>query len=185
MADYRKAFEVVLEHEGQFSNDIRDRGGPTNFGITLQFMLDWHGQDEFDFDLNNDGKVDIEDIRLLKPEDAFKTYHYFWDKNHYGQFNSQSIATKVLDIGVNLWYVRPNKFLQQSCNEISGVNNLKIDGLIGTKTVTFLNGLCENIVTEKKILARLKEKIVAEYHRLNKNGDNDWAIKGLIKRALD
>ncbi|MBW8034200.1 MAG: peptidoglycan-binding protein [Planctomycetes bacterium] len=68
--------------EGDFSNDASDRGGPTRFGISLRYLRnvpDHDGNGFLDGDIDEDGDVDIDDIRALKPGDAIERYHKdFW-----------------------------------------------------------------------------------------------------------
>jgi lysozyme family protein len=33
--DYQEALDRLLEHEGGYSNDVGDPGGPTKYGITI------------------------------------------------------------------------------------------------------------------------------------------------------
>ena len=85
-----RRFAAVVRHvlgiEGGHSNDAADRGGETNFGISLRFLkaegrLDLNGDGIADYDLDMDGDIDGADIRLLSPDDAVALYRRcFWDR---------------------------------------------------------------------------------------------------------
>ena len=68
--------------EGGFSNDASDKGGATAFGISLRYLKnvpDHDGDGFLDGDVDHDGDVDIDDIKLLTPQDALQRYHQdFW-----------------------------------------------------------------------------------------------------------
>ena len=87
MADFKLAMPTVLFHEGKFVNDLLDGGGCTNYGVSLRFLLttgDLDGDTWQDGDLNHDGKINIEDIRLLTELEAIRIYkNYFWLPNRY------------------------------------------------------------------------------------------------------
>lgn len=131
---FNKAVLVILEHEGGFSNHEADPGGATNFGISLR----WLKTQGLYGDLDDDGKVDIEDIKAIDIEIATRIYRdKWWNKYHYDRFIDCSIATKVFDISVNMGGRRAHKILQQAINYLGG--NLVIDGIIGPITVKSAN----------------------------------------------
>ncbi|MEX2524479.1 MAG: glycosyl hydrolase 108 family protein [Gammaproteobacteria bacterium] len=71
--------------EGGFSDHRNDRGGATNFGISIHLMeLLPDGNDDgyLDGDINKDGVIDIEDIHALDDDRALDIYYrYFWRPN--------------------------------------------------------------------------------------------------------
>lgn len=80
MAEFKKSIVLTLRYEGfDVYTDIKnDKGGPTRFGISLNFAK---GTNDLDlFDLDNDGEITKEDIRLMDSERALEVYkEYFWD----------------------------------------------------------------------------------------------------------
>lgn len=134
MGCFSEAVLVVLKHEGGFSNHSADPGGATNFGISLR----WLKSQGLYGDLDDDGDVDINDILSLDIEKASIIYREkWWDRYHYDRFKNCSIATKVLDMSVNMGPSRAHKILQRSINTLGG--NLSVDGIVGPITITAVN----------------------------------------------
>ena len=150
MSCFEKAATVILAHEGGFSNHSADPGGATNFGISLR----WLRSQGLYGDLDDDGDVDIDDIKAIDLEAATRIYHEkWWNKYHYDRFVDCSIATKVFDMSVNMGGNRAHRILQQSINALGG--NLVVDGVIGPITMKSANiedadVLLEEIRAEQK-----------------------------------
>ena len=132
-ANFEPALRFVLADEGKFSNIETDRGGPTNLGITLKTLIEYHAH--FDYgDFDHDGDVDIDDIRLLDtPEEAAPIYRkYFWNAIQ-GDLLPSGVDYVVFDSAVNHGPKNAGIFVQRAANRQS--LNLKIDGSIGPATV--------------------------------------------------
>jgi lysozyme family protein len=61
---FNELVKTILKFEGGYVDHPSDPGGATNFGISLRFML--LTKDVELFDMNKDGKIDKEDVKLLK-----------------------------------------------------------------------------------------------------------------------
>ena len=63
----------IVAREGGFANDPDDPGGATNFGVTIGTMR------SLGRDLNQDGRVDIADVKALTQAQARQIFieHYF------------------------------------------------------------------------------------------------------------
>lgn len=137
---FDQAIRVVFLHEGIFSDDPSDPGGPTKYGISLraaQKMGDLDGDGKLDLDLDADGDVDINDIRLLTPEKVVDIYRRaYWLKTPYRNFHF-SVAVKMFDLSVNMGQKQANVILQRALRAArpSGLPPLIEDGVIGTKTI--------------------------------------------------
>jgi lysozyme family protein len=98
MAFFKRALPTIWLHEGRFSDNPNDPGGPTNYGISLQFLMKCGDLDKDgwkDGDINHDGEVNAEDIRKLDQQTAENLYYlYFWKKNDYEILSSQNNCYK-------------------------------------------------------------------------------------------
>jgi lysozyme family protein len=131
MSDFNKAIEIVLTHEGFYSNDPADRGGATKYGVSLRFL---QSLDENLGDVDRDGDVDIQDVKSLTLDQAKNLYKsQWWDKYNYSQIRDDKLATKVLDLSINMGASQAHKLLQTAVNRI-GLGKLAVDGKLGPKT---------------------------------------------------
>jgi len=134
MSCFETAVVHVLKMEGGFSNHESDPGGATNFGISLR----WLKSQGMYGDLDDDGDVDIDDIKAIDTAAATRIYHNrWWNKYHYDRFVDCSVATKVFDMSVNMGGNRAHRILQQAINSLGG--NLIIDGIVGPITMKSAN----------------------------------------------
>src|SRR5690606_28086497 len=62
---------------------------------------------------------------------------YWWDKYHYEAINSLAIATKILDMAVNMGAKQATELVQKAANWCG--HNLKEDGILGAKTLAAIN----------------------------------------------
>ncbi len=132
---YDAACNVVLEHEGLFTNNPADPGGATNYGISLRFLK------SYGIDINDDGQINLMDIKSLTKEEAKAIYKkYWWDKFHYEAINSFYIATKIFDMAVNMGASQAHKLVQRACSFVG--HNLKVDGILGAKSLGAINEIC-------------------------------------------
>jgi lysozyme family protein len=129
---FDRALRVVLKHEGQFSNDPADPGGPTMYGISLRFAK---GVDPatFDFDIDDDGDVDAHDIRGLDPEYVASAYRVlWWNKYRYADF-VLPVSIKLFDMAVNMGAVQAHKLAQRAVRAVTG-QVLAEDGVLGPES---------------------------------------------------
>lgn len=83
-----------ISYVGGFSSG--NTSNPLNKGVRLSI---WK---ECGRDLNKDGKIDVEDLKLITDSDASAaTKKYWWDRNNLGQLKSQNVAIAILDW---LWF---------------------------------------------------------------------------------
>lgn len=119
---FDRCLKAVLRHEGGYVDHPRDPGGATNLGVTLGTAKAYR------LDLDGDGDVDKNDVRLLTPETAAPVYRKgYWlaaacDKLPAG------VDYMIFDLAVNSGTARAKRYLQ----ELVGV---PADGVIGPKTL--------------------------------------------------
>ena len=85
-------------------------------------------------DINGDGDIDVEDLRLITEEDAVSRVMkpHYWDRWKADRIKSQSVANLVVD-----WVWASGK------NGITGVQRIlgvSVDGIVGEKTLAAMNG---------------------------------------------
>lgn len=119
MAEFKIAVAHTLKNEGGYNNIKEDKGGATNFGISLSF-----------YRKNFDEKADNNVIKNLTKEKACIIYEkFFWSFN---EINSQKIANKLFDSCVNLGNKQAIKLAQRVCE-------IKDDGIFGANTIKAIN----------------------------------------------
>lgn len=135
---FDRAIRTVFFHEGLWSNDPADPGGPTAWGVSLRFaqsLGDLDGDGHPDLDLDGDGDVDATDLKLLTAAQALAVYRKrWWDKFGYVRLGLP-LAVKTFDLAVNMGETPAHKCLQRAVRACSGVA-LADDGVIGMKTIT-------------------------------------------------
>lgn len=182
--NFKPALYKVLKHEGGFSHYPMDKGGPTNLGVTLATLRNFYA--DYDYgDLDGDGDIDINDIRLLDTmEKAAPVYKkYFWDRMKLDAFPS-GIDFLMFDFGVNSGPQNAFKLLQRALNQANSVA-LVVDGIIGKKTREEVKradiwALIKALLNERDVFYR---KIIARDHSQEKFL-NGW-LNRVAKLAVD
>ncbi len=172
---FKKAMPFIFEHEGKYNNHIEDKGGATNWGVSLRLLESLHK------DIDGDGDVDLFDIKALSKEEAEQIYFdNFW-KPLYDRVIYEYLAIKMFDTGINMGTLKSNKILQRALNNLG--SNLKDDGIIGQQTLSELIKYSENSIIneycreQKEVYAAiiLRDPTQVKF----KNGWNkraDWCI---------
>lgn len=174
MSCFEKAVTVILKHEGEFSDHPSDPGGATNFGISLRWLRDQGLYGDFD----DDGDVDVDDIKAITSETASRIYREkWWNRYHYDRFVDCSIATKVFDMSINMGSNRAHRILQLAINALGG--NLVVDGILGPITMK-----STNIEPKDILLDEIRGEQKRFYLRLiAKRPDMVVFKKGWLRRA--
>lgn len=133
----QKIIDGIIVREGGYVNHPDDRGGPTNFGITLDTYRKYKSN------------ASVEDLKRMLRIEAFSIYeneYYVRPKINKIHDISTLVAEEVLDTGVNMGTGIAVRFLQQCLNAFnmkqSYYADLVVDGVIGDNT---LNALREYI----------------------------------------
>lgn len=153
MASFDLAYRFMQPHEWNqrrnFTNDPRDPGGATKFGITLR---SWQSQGSLG-DLDGDGDIDAEDVRQITEDQArafYATRYWIW-----GRIQDDRLAAKLFDISVNLGPDTATRYLQQALQEL-GWPSLTVDGSLGPVTTKAANDADPGAVLS--VLARIQAK---------------------------
>ncbi|NCA77491.1 MAG: peptidoglycan domain protein [Alphaproteobacteria bacterium] len=129
MANINHLATKLFLSEGLFANDPIDHGGPTNRGITLST---WR---KVGYDKDDDNDIDIDDIRLLTPDDAMMVLEKcYWDRWHADEIKNQKVADILVD-----WLWCSGKWGIIIPQRILGVT---ADGIVGPRTIKAVN--CAN-----------------------------------------
>lgn len=137
MANYENVIPLTLMYEGgdTFTNIKEDKGGPTKWGVSLLFI---RGTNDEMFDLNGDGVLNANDIRLMTEEVATLGFKkYFWD-TPYGLdwLESDKKAFVVFDAAVNNGPGNATKFIQRAVRALG--MDCDVDGKFGRQTAKCL-----------------------------------------------
>lgn len=136
MAKFDLAVEKTLTIEGGFTNNPNDSGGATNYGITLGVMMGMGNN----YDLDSDGDIDAEDVRLLTKDEAIGIYKkLYWNGD---QLESQAVAEKNFDMAVNLGVINSAKLLQKAVLNLG--YSIVVDGRLGPKSISLINSISES-----------------------------------------
>jgi lysozyme family protein len=121
-SSYDEALHRLLAHEGGYTNDAADPGGPTNFGITI-----------VDYRKYVNGNATADDVRATTLDQARAIYRSkYWDALR-GDELPAGIDYALFDYGVNSGIARAAKVLQR----ILGIAD---DGIIGPVTLAAMAG---------------------------------------------
>jgi len=137
---FDKAFEYTMPFEGwdAYTNDPDDKGGATKYGITVRTLK------AIRFDVDGDGDVTENDVKSLtysQAKDILK--RKYWDVIQADSIESERIAIKLFDCAVNMGPARATRIAQEALNDLR--YGLVVDGLMGPKTLSALNGSDEDV----------------------------------------
>jgi lysozyme family protein len=152
VALFELAVAETLKWEGGYSSDPNDPGGETRFGISKR-------------DHPN------EDIKNLTVDRAKQIYRDGYWKNFYSEIQSQAVATKLFDMGVNIGVGTAVKLLQEALQ-------VPVDGSFGPNTLAATNEHGD------AGLDAYKARLVAHYQELVvRNPNLSKFLGGWLRRA--
>lgn len=160
--------EDVIRREGGYVNHKADRGGPTNFGITLKTLSECRGEECTD-----------KDVALLTKQEATSIYF----KKYYVQPNISKLPVEiqpvVFDMAVNMGPSRAAKILQSALN-------ISQDGKIGNGTIGLCQKICNLHGGGTKLVSSITEKRIEFYNKIvERNPSQIVFLKGWINRARE
>ncbi|HEX4716152.1 MAG TPA: glycosyl hydrolase 108 family protein [Ktedonobacteraceae bacterium] len=150
MATFDEALTFVLRNEDPHLSGIvtEDSGGRTRFGIAERFHPE----------LGDDFYAAPLQIALQKARDIYRSD--YWAAIRGDEIDDQSVATKLLDMAVNMG-VRQAVVLCQRAVNASDRMHLVEDGVVGQRTLNAISQ-CE----PEELLQHLREACAAFYQHL-------------------
>jgi len=154
--------KVIKDSEGGFVNDPDDRGGATNYGITMQTLKEWRGN----------GTVTEQDVKDLSVDEARNIYYYLYVKRYKLDELPDELAEIVFDSVINHGPRGGIRILQRAVGA-------KDDGVIGRETVEKAK------VNIDKVYLRVVGERLKYYASIIKNQPSQVKfIAGWINRVL-
>lgn len=145
MANFEKAFNLTLAHEGGYSNDPNDPGGETIFGVARKKNPTWAGWpvlDNFKSDKLNFPKNALADSSILSHVKSLYKKQY-WDIHLLDSVSSQEIANEMFDTGINQGTGKAASFLLLTLNLLNrqskDYTDVPQDGIVNASDIAILN----------------------------------------------
>lgn len=165
MADSSKLVPFILSWEtDKYTNNKKDKGGPTKYGITL---ATWR---RVGYDKNGDGVLNEEDVKLLTKDDFHRVFKQnFWNACKADKIQDQSVANMLVDFAYNSGVKRAATYLQLTLG-------ITADGIIGNKTLFAINKS-----NGKRLFERFK-KTREDYLKSIAKGEQKDFLDGWLRR---
>ena len=128
MADFETAFRFMMSHEdpGLTGTVTHDDGGITRWGISQRAYP----------------HLDIATLSLAEAEAIYRSD--YWEPIKGGAINSQPVASKLLDMAVNMGVAQASRIIQGIC--IRNGAAIAEDGIVGPATVEAINDDDDSLV---------------------------------------
>lgn len=161
MSNFYEAYRITMSHEGGYVNDPDDSGGETYCGIARKYHFEWSGWVIID-KIKATCTLKVNEIlpsTILKDK-VLEFYKVkFWDINLLDRIHSSKISGELFDTGVNMGTGTAAKFLQEAANLLNKNGrrhpDLIVDGKIGNKTISTINGVYASTRLELALLKTL------------------------------
>ena len=168
----------LLKHEGGYVNHSADRGGETNWGVTIAVAR------------ANGYTGPMRDMTKEQALDIYRKQYFFKPSFDKVMALSPAIAFELFDTGVNMGPTVPSRWLQRCLNGLSRQGKdfpiLKVDGDIGAGTVGALKAYLDKRgdESEHRLLALLNALQGARYLDITeKNPSQSAFLFGWLERV--
>ncbi len=171
MTSVNAMIEQILHREGGFVNHPNDRGGATNFGVTIGTYSRYLGR-----------KATVEQVRVMTKataRDIYKRGYYEKPRLH---LLHGAIQAQMFDCSINHGSKNPVKWLQSITNQALG-GALTVDGMIGAMTAEAVNHFVDR-AGSKVVNNALVEERIEFFEAIMRNDPTQEVFrKGWIRRA--
>lgn len=167
------AFDYVMKYEGGLNEDFDDKGGITNFGISLKFLKETGDK------YCKDGNYE-QYIRNMTIDQAKDIYHAeFWLEIYEEIFDTYA-RNYIFDMAVNHGHSTAHTLTQRSLMAIDFL--LDDDGIFGSTTLDAINCWTNEITCSLK--SALKATRAQYYHCIvSHNPSQKKYLNGWLRRA--
>lgn len=174
MANFLKALQKVLQHEGGYVNDPDDPGGETYRGVARKMHSKWEGWQLVDMLKKQKHFPESLDANVELQEKIERFYEVnYWDRLNADEFTNEEVATSVFDFAVNAGVVTSACLAQLVVGE-------KADGVIGPLSTAAINSFDPD-----HFLAAFTVAKIARYVNIVKRRPTSQKyLYGWVRRAL-
>ena len=144
-SSYEEALRLLLAHEGGYTNDAADPGGPTNFGITIADYRQYAKPD-----------ATVADVKAMRIDDAKRIYRaHYWDALRCDDLPA-GVDYSVFDYGVNSGIGRSGRVLRR-CLKLPDDTSTVTDVVVAAARAFDAGALISTICEERlRFLQSLK-----------------------------
>ncbi len=169
MDEFEIAFNYLIENEGtKFTNDPRDSGGATKFGITQRSYERYVGH-----------VVLSTDIRDMEMKTAKRFYFdMYWKGVGCEKITKLPVAISLFDTSVLYGTFTTARMAQKAASLCSG-DKLEMDGILGQKSIEVINSLDENqfLMAFNKLIVQRIDAVILSSQK------NEVYRRGWMRRA--
>jgi lysozyme family protein len=174
MSDFNVAVEFVLSHEGGYVDNVYDRGGTTNFGISLRFLKNLSHESLKRVGIFEDPNEDT--IKNLTIDQAKAIYRgEFWEQAPFEKISNQEYCNYIFDMAVNIGLAPAIKCVQRACWAVQrDWGHLKDDGILGLQTLAAIRVCGVFIMPALRAERANHYRLIINNHPEQKEFFNGW-----------
>lgn len=132
---FQYAMKTIIKHEGGYSDEKLDNGGPTKYGISLRYLKSSH------ICIDGDCSENANEIIHLTLTEADSIYYKQWyEKFHYDKIKNENLLTDIMDFSVNAGACEAHKLAERAINDISN-KKVPISCALTTKSIDQINSI--------------------------------------------
>ena len=132
---FQYAMKTIIKHEGGYSDEKLDNGGPTKYGISLRYLKSSH------ICIDGDCSENANEIIHLTLTEADSIYYKQWyEKFHYDKIKNENLLTDIMDFSVNAGACEAHKLAERAINDINS-NNVPISCALTIKSINQINSI--------------------------------------------